>query len=427
MLPELSNNTQNHGLYKSFAETLGDTYNFEIKRKHNLGVRFVFYDKSNHTLIISYSNTNRVHVLDLSTGKLRFFDHHENTVRNINVTNNSDEIVTASWDGSICLTNTYDLKLRLKLTEKEMGRSPHATISQEYIFSYTYDSDRNVERRSNTVRQWNISNGLLINTFILDGTHLATRRCGSCEIYNNRLLYTVSDTGYLEAYNIDTCELKFKKFFNDLLQSLCIIPEYKMLALAGDNGTIVISDLSGRVITRKIKAHRYYISQLFRHPTNPFVIISVSWDSTVKFWRLPVKKSIWKSNDLELIGTVNVEGETSLWSATIINDLLVCGGESSNIQIFDIQNMAEPKFKGKLDLLKDSFALLTDSNTFFTNNLSMIQVRNKDRTHINDEKQAEYVLRANNNFTVFRDFFRTEEKKMEELQNKSFGFLQLTR
>jgi WD40 repeat protein len=425
MLPELSNNTQNIGLYKSFAETLGDTYNFEIKRKQNLGVRFVFYDKSNHTLIISYSDTSRVHLLNLLTGKLRFFDHHGNTVRNINVTSNSEEIVTASWDGSICVTNAYDLKLRLKLTEKEMGRSPHAAISQENIFSYTYDSDRNVERRSNSVRQWNLANGQLVNTFILRGTHLASRRCGSCEVYNGHL-YSVSDTGYLEVYNIlNSSELKIEKFFNDLLQSLCIIPEFNMLALAGDDGNIHICDLSCKVITRKIKAHRFYISQLFRHPGKPDIIVSVSWDSTVKFWRLPVKYSIWKSNDLELIGTVNVEGENSLWSATIINNLLVCGGESSNIQIFDVQNMAEPKFKGKLDLSKDSFALLSDSNTFFTNNLSMMQVRNKDKTHINDEKLADYVLRANNNFKVFRDLFSTEEKKMEELQNKSTGFLQL--
>jgi WD40 repeat protein len=237
----------------------------------------------------------------------------------------------------------------------------------------------------------------------------------------------VSDTGYFEVFKIDTLELKVKKFFNDLLQSLCIFPEFNMLAFAGDDGNIHICDLSGKVITTKIKAHRYYISQLFRHHSKPDVLISVSWDSTVKFWRLPVKKSIWKSPDLELLGAVSNYGETSLWSAAIINNLLVCGGESCDIQFFDIQNMAEPKYKGKLVLTKDSFALLSDSNTFFTNDLSVMQVSNKDGSPINDEKQAEYVLRANNNFAVFRDLFSTEEKKMEELQNKSFGFLQLTR
>ncbi len=425
MLPQLSNNTQNHGLYKSFAQTLNDNYTFEIRKRQNLGVRFVFYDKVNHALIISYANTNRVHVLDLLTLKLRFFDHHGNTVRHINVTNNSEEIVTASWDGSACATNAYDLKLRLKLTCKDSGRSPHATVSDEHIYTYTYDSDKNIERISNTVRQWSIANGQLINTFILNGTHLASRRCGSCEEYNG-LLYTVSDTGYLEVYNINTRELVVQNFFNDLLQALCIIPEYNMLACAGDDGNIHICDLSGRVITRKIKAHQYYISQLFRHPSKPEVLVSVSWDSCCKFWRLPVVKSIWKSPTLELIGTVKVIGESSLWSATIINNLLICGGERNDIQIFDIQNMAEPIFKGKLVLSAESFALLSDSD-YFTNDLSMMQITNKDKSPINDSKLAEYVLQSNNNFKFFKDLFSSEDKKSEELENNSFGYLQLTK
>lgn len=429
MLPQLSNNTQNHGLYKTFAETLSENYTFEIRKRQNLGVRYVFYDKINHALIISYANTNRVHVLDLSTSKLRFFDFHGSTVRHIDVTKNGEEIVTASWDGSACLTSYYDLKLRLRLTTRDSGRSPHAAVSDGYIFTYTYDSDKNVERISNTVRQYCLASGTLENTFMLNGSHLGTRRCGSC-IEHNGLLFAVSDTGYLEVYNIKTGELLVHNVFKDLLQTICIFPEYNMLVCAGDEGFLYLVEASsGRIITKKIGVHLYYISQLIRHPSKTNVFFSVSWDGTCKAWRLSVEKSIWKLPTLELIGTANVKGETSLWSATIINDLLVCGGERSDIQIFDIQNMAEPIFKGKLVLSADSFALLSDSNTFYTNDLStkMVQVTNKDKSPINDSKLAEYVLRANNNFKFFKDLFSSEDKKRKELENNSFGYLQITK
>jgi len=42
MLPQLSNNTQNHGLNKSFAETLNDNYTFEIRKKQNYRCKIRF-------------------------------------------------------------------------------------------------------------------------------------------------------------------------------------------------------------------------------------------------------------------------------------------------------------------------------------------------------------------------------------------------
>ena len=429
MLPELINKSQNIEVYnKSFAENMSDGYTFEIKKKQKLGVRFVYYDKSNHTLLVSYANTNRVHLLNLLTGELTYFDHHTSTVRNLQVLNNS-EIISASWDRTVCVSSMNDNSfLRLRLTEKgTTGRVPHVAVSTDnkFAFTYSYDSDVCYSRTSNTIRMWNLSDGQLIRTFQLPGTHIATRRCGSCEVFDNRL-YSVSDTGHLHIYDVNSGELLFEKFFNELMEAICIIPSINMIAIAGDNGNIFLCDLSGSVIAKQIRGHNSSISQLFTFPGKPDILCSVSFDGSTKLWQLPILNKLFSFPKLKLIGTAQVYG-VSLWSSTIINDHLLCAGEECDIQIYDLKNMAEPKFKGKLVFSKDSYAFLSDSNTFYaSSDLSLMQVLSKkDRSPLNDEKYAEYLLRANCNFKVFKDLFSSEEKKMEELQNKSFGFFQL--
>jgi WD40 repeat protein len=430
MLPEISNN--NHQLtltnYKSFAETLVEGHSFDLKfTRINLGTRFLYYDKTEHTLLISHVNSNRVHLLNLQTGKLRWFDHHGTTVRSVQTSNNH-EIITASWDGTCCITDFYTLNLRLRLTEKEMGRNPYIAVTNnnEFVYSYSYDSDKNPERTSNTVRQWKVADGEMVRKFLMPGVHLTGRRCGSVEAYDeyNRL-YIVSDTGHLHIYNATSGKLQKERFYNDLLQSLCIIPSLKMVALSGDNGEIHICDLFGRNIT-SVKGHAYYGSQLLVHPSKPEVLISVSHDCTIKLWNLSKLKKLFKPR-LELLETIYGNRRDCLWSATVVNDLVLSGGDLGEIMIYDIKNPAKAEFRGKLEIKQDQFAFIdADSKKFYSTDLSLIQVRKTDGTPVYGQF-ADYLLKTTSDFKVFRDLFAEKQDELLSLTNQSKGFFQLTK
>ena len=174
----------------SYGESLmntgvSDEFRFDIKDTlKNTGTRSICYYKDN--ILVSHVFSNRVHKINLLTGKISWFDHHGRTVRHIMTSNN--EIFTASWDGSVGVTDFNTLTLRLKLTEKGMGRCPHIEISSDSgeIYSYTYDSDKDPERISNTIRTWSLIDGSLKNATMLSGYHLGSRRAGSCIFLKNQ-------------------------------------------------------------------------------------------------------------------------------------------------------------------------------------------------------------------------------------------------
>jgi WD40 repeat protein len=419
MLPALKNTIQELSVTykKSFAETLCDDYRFELNLdSRRSGTRSIFYCKAEHSLLITHVLSSRVHILNLTTGKLRWFDHHGSTVRNVQVSDH--EIITASWDGKICVTNFDTLLPRLILTEKEMGRCPDAAISpsRNYLYSYSYDSDRNPNRKSNTVRRWSMTNGELKKVIKLPGVHLSTRRCGSCCAHGNRL-YVVSDSGHLHIYHSTLPILIRERNFKDQLQSICLAPDHKMLFIGGSEGNIYQCSLSGKIINQITKAHRYDVTNMFILPNKPDIMISVSFDGRMKIWRLP---------DLDLLASINVKG-ISIWSVTAVNDLLIVGGENDDIWIYDIKNLPEVIQKGKMVIADDSYAYIpSESNSFYASDLSMMQVRKNDDGSVLDGQYGEYLLNTACNFKVFKDLFSAESHDKLAISHDVQGFYQLT-
>lgn len=419
MLPSLSNPIKKLVLpyKKSFAETLCEGYFFEVKSSfRNVGTRSICYDKSEHSLLISHFYSNRVHVLNLATGKLRWFDHHGTTVRSIKVFNH--EIITASWDGTVCVTNFDSLKPRLILTEKEMGRCPYFTISPEndFVYTYSYDSDKNPDQISNTVRKWSLVDGKLKKNIQLPGRHLSIRRSGSCEVYGNRL-YVVSDTGHFHVFDSDSANLKAGRFFNDEFRALRVLNEFNMVALAGGKGNIYLCDLSGEKYLKKIKGHRYEISDLVIHPDKPEILISISFDGIMKIWKLPA---------LELLGSIDVNG-IDLWTVAVVNDLLIVGGEERDIWIYDIKNLSEIATKGRLVISDETYAFIpAETNAFYASDLSLMQVRNKENKILFEGQSAEYLLNTACDFNLFKDLFASENNDLPAFLQNYSGLYQLS-
>lgn len=428
MLPESISQNRNIAVSSadSFASLLKNGYHFEIKTpRRNAGIRYLFYDKKENTLLISHSYNNRVHLLNLKNGKLRWFDHHYTTVRSVQTNGNNSEIITSSWDGTCMAIGFEDLEKRLVLTEKEMGRSPYIAVSNDadYVYSYSYDSDKRPALTSNVVRKWDLKSGKLEQKFILPGKHLASRRCGSVEVDSTRM-FVVSDTGYLQIYDLRNSQLIAEEFFDDLLQSVCILPAFNALAVAGDNGDIYICDYNGKLIT-KVKGHKYYVSQLMLHPCKPDTLISVSHDSTLKVWGMSKLKNFFRPK-LELLETVQMNYYNSLWTATMCNNLAIAGGDSGDIEMCDIKNQ-KAELKGKLVILEDSYAYISaDKKAFYASDLSLVKVCKNDGTPV-DSQFADYLIKTTCNFKIFRDLFSDNQHDLLSLMNQSKGFFQLSK
>lgn len=410
MLSELvqSNYSDAIILRKSFTDTLCEGYLFGQKEDLiNPGTRSVFYYQAEHSLLVSHVSSNRVHVINFLTGKIRWFDHHGTTVRNLHVRNH--EIISAGWDGRVCVTNFDTLKARLILTEPNMGRCPEAIISPDgrFAYSYTYDSDKNPACTTNIVRKWSLADGELMNVFNLSGTHIGGRRCGACSILNNRL-YIVSSTGYLEVFNCSTDQKENGFFFNDEFQSICASPFSNNVLFAGNKGDIYTYDTNAQEFTQFVKAHNHDVTELLVHPENPEILFSISFDGTLKIWELP---------GLKLIGSVDVQ-RNYLWTLTIVNDLLLTGGDEGQIWVYDIKDLSNVVLKGKIVVLDQSYLYLpVGSSTFYTSDPDNMQVSKAGTGEPLTGQYADYLLNSCNNFRLFQHLFSSKSPESQSIED----------
>jgi WD40 repeat protein len=398
-----------------FAKALCDGYLFDVRSdvKKN-GTRYVHYYKSEHSLLVSHTISNRVHVIDLLTGKLRWFDHHGTSVRSILVCNH--DIITASWDGSLCVTDFDTLELRLILTEKSMGRCPHVEISPDFKFaySYSYDSDKNPES-SNGIRAWSLENGMLETFIQLPGGHLGKRRCGSCVILNNKI-YSVSNSGYFQVFDCYSGKMLSEHFLYDELESLCPIPSHDIIILGGTSGSIYKYNITDEKITQSIKGHMHDVTQLMTYGERPDVLLSVSFDGTLKIWEIP---------DIKLIASVNVF-RNSLWTLSKVNNLILTGGDAGEIWIYDIKDLKNILLKGRMVVFDQSIAYIpVDSGSFYSDNLSTIRVLKKENYDAPESQFAEYLLNSCNTLKVFQDLFNTAEINPDSFMDNNKFMLQI--
>jgi len=94
---------------------------------------------------------------------------------------------------------------------------------------------------------------------------------------------------------------------------------------------------------------------------------------------------------------------------------------------YDIKDLPDVKLKGKFLVADESFAFMPeDLNSFYTDNLSMIQVRKNDDKSLPEGQFAEYLLNTACNLQVFKDMFASGNNILSKLQLDNKGFYQLT-
>lgn len=384
-----------------FLAFLIEDYEYKIKNEiSGLGIRSLCYDEKEHTLIIANTSSRRVHLINVETGALRWYDHHETTVRHIVRFRN--EIITSSWDGTVRAVNFNDLSQRLALTERFMGRSPFVTVSSDgnFIFSFSYDVEKNPLIRTNIVRKWSCQTGRLLHSYSNTGPHKSKTRSGVCLPIGERL-YVISNSGFLNVFHLHSGRLLKENSIQGDFRTMCHAPAFNILIATDITGFVHLYHLGSDWIFATYQVHQDDITGIQVHPRKPEIVLTCSFDGVVKIWELPGFKSL---------STIPVD-KHELWSFAFIDELLVVGSTSGFIYIYDISNLREPRLKGKLFLSENAYSVFSnDSRLFYTNNISIFDLfRKKDGEPVAG-KQSDYLLQLFNSKQVLDSLFGKEEK-----------------
>jgi len=109
-----------------------------------------------------------------------------------------------------------------------------------------------------------------------------------------------------------------------------------------------------------------------------------------------------------------------------VNDLLICGGDEEETSIWDIKNLSCPVLKAKLVFSDESYAFLPGgSDSFYTNNQSIMQVRRNEDGTLVEGQLAEYLLNTACDLRILKDLFSPENNDLSKFRLTNKGLLQI--
>lgn len=370
--------------------------NYRIKAGFQvLGIRYLHYFEQDHTLLISNITNGRVHLINILTGKLRSFFNHTATVRKIRIFNG--DIYTSSWDGSVRATNYHTLEEKLRLTDRNMGRCPFFNISPDgkYLYSFTYDSDVIPMGVANSVRKWCLKSGTMESLVSASAEQKSYRKSGSVIFYRNRL-YVGCDSGYLRIFDQRSGRL-IKEILSEAdFRSMTALFHFNYLLASDWNGYIHFLNIKTNKIDYVLKAHNTDILSMRVDPRNRNILFTSSSDGIIRVWGLP---------GFDLQKTI-LTGHTDLWSMVFINDCLLIGNIDGEIRVYDIHDLNDINFKGRIVISDQSFVTQSkNSKMFFTNDISVMEAYREKEEKSFSPQESEILLDQGNNLKVMQELF----------------------
>jgi WD40 repeat protein len=396
----------------SCQDAISGSYNrnlkFDLNKIQNPGIRFLYYYEPE--LIVSHVKTGTVNIINLLTGEIRSFQNHAVTCRHIEVFINPQsqkkEIAIASWDGSVSISNYESLKLRAKLTDKGMGRTPHFSIDpgRNTLVAFCYDSDINMDQPYNVLRVFSLESGALLRKITVPHPHLGIRRCGTTVVGNNAV-YCVSNNGYFQVFDSDF-RVKSEIFINDILHSLIRLND-DLFLVGSSFGNIFLYSMHSQKLLTVVRAHFDDVMNFYADQNDLFY--SLSFDGTVKKWGV-------KSNQIIQMAEINIseinnKGINELWTITKVGNKLLVGGEERPIYILENDESDKLKYRGTLAVTMDrQFALLTPEGKYYASDPSLINVVKKENETRLSEVESKYLAVKHNDVRVLSGVFFPEKE-----------------
>jgi WD40 repeat protein len=225
---------------------------------------------------------------------------------------------------------------------------------------------------------------------------------------DNTLLITHSRSSRVHLINLNTGVMRFHDFHSKTARKI-LVHQNEIITASWD-ATISVVDYA--TLRQRLKLTHNGMGR------SPYVAVSgsgehfvtFSYDSDIRPEYLTNSVKIWSAKTGELEKEINNTGEHQ---TTIRSGACLVHGKYLYV-ISDSGDLKKCKFKGKLTVYHDSFVVSpVDSNLFFTNDISNLEILDKETGKPMTGKQAEYLLNAFNCESVLQDVFKSEDELME--------------
>ncbi len=222
-----------------------------------------------------------------------------------------------------------------------------------------------------------------------------------------------SDSGYFRVFDGRTYDLIYNKPDGPNFRTMVSLFDYNYILASDWSGNIHFFNIRTNRFDARIKSHNGDVYCVRRHPVIPDIVITSSSNGSIRFWKMP--------GFLE-VNYIHTQ-KPDLWSMAFINDHLAVGNIDGEVMVYDISDPGNVHYKGKISLSQHSFvAQPVNSNLFFTNNKSKLEVRRKSDNSRILGKEAEYVLDKQNDLKAFKELFGLKNDE-EALYNKNIRFI----
>jgi WD40 repeat protein len=263
-----------------------------------------------------------------SNGKLlRTFRGHKDEVQSVSFSHNGKNIASASKDKTIKIWNLNGILLRTLQGHNDTVTSISFLDNDKMLVSGSSD---------NTVRLWNF-NERSINT-LPDDDEINTVSFSP----NSQTFVSASKAGAVKIWNRDTTLLKTltqpdPKLISDLIKSIVFSPNGKFI-ISADGTTLKIMTLDGTLL-KTLEGHQDIVNSISMSSDNK-LIASASEDRTIKIWSI-------NGNLLKTL-----EGHTNSVNSVSFSPngkWIVSSGKDNEIKLWNLNGILLKSWKGHID------------------------------------------------------------------------------
>lgn len=251
---------------------------------------------------------------------LAILEGHDAAVVSIDVSGN--RILSASHDNSVGIwsTNYKDMNIVDSLLKQNYGDAKGSTQTQKR--RRLADKDGSTRRRAPLA--------------ILE-SHTAPVEDIIFDKNDASVAYSVSQDHTIKTWDLVTNRCFDTKTTSYSLLSILQLPELNLLACGSSVRHITLHDprATTKITNEQLNGHKNFVVSLARHPTNQYMFVSGSHDSTCKIWDVRSNKplhTITREHSIEDNKVFAVE-----WSGAI--NSVISAGEDKQIQFSKAENI----------------------------------------------------------------------------------------
>lgn len=268
-------------------------------------------DKNDKTYCLTGSNDNTIRIWEFDDqtnnhSALYECNGHEGTIEDIAVSNNNEYFATASFDSTIKIWGT--------------------NTSLE-----TPDEDETEENENSPKRRKISSNIKIKNSMATLKAHHNGVTCLAFDSNNNSMLYSGGHDHSLRFWNVEARSNIFTMNCEKVINTIDFSKKNNLLATGHSDKYIRIWDSrikEGSSVKMRLTSHNKWVSSLKWSPDSPYMLVSGSYDSTIKFWDIRSSTS-----PLYTLQGGNDPQEDKVFCVDWVNDLVATGGSDTLLRI----------------------------------------------------------------------------------------------